>query len=244
MKTKRATTITLEIPRIPFQELFSVVHDFTSESTGRGQEIISNIRNYFQTRNNKNKLKAYLPIAILGIFVITGLFFIGRFLQGAFSGQTLGTSDSRVEIKGPKAKVSLDKAYTFPLTDNKGKEIAKLKFLLEDAELREEIILNGAKASPPKGTTFLVITIKLTNPSDKFIKMKVRNYVRLSKNGNKKDWYDPTIHNDGADGAGMEIQPESTKQTRLGFPVNDTDNNLVLRVGEINGKKEQIPLSF
>jgi hypothetical protein len=49
----------------------------------------------------------------------------------------------------------------------------------------------------------------------------------------------PDIHNDP-----IQIQPISTKESRLGFPVDDTVKNFTLSVGELDGKKTTIPLSF
>lgn len=233
MKTKRATTITLEIPQNPLPEILGMIQSFASESVNNGSNFLSKAKIYFAGRN-RNKIKSYLPLVVLGVVSIGVLFVVGRFVVTSLSGQTLGANDSRIELKGPRASVSLDKNYEFPLTDEKGKVIAKLKFFLDDAELRDEIVLSGQKAIAPKGTTYLITTIELTNDSNKFIEMKVRNYVRLSKNGDKK-LYAASIHNDP-----VEIQPQSTKQTRLGFPVNDTDKDFVLRVGDLDGKKDLI----
>ncbi len=239
MKTKRAAAITLEIPQNPLHEFFGMLQSLADDGRSTGSDLVSKIKSQFNNRNSRNNFKNYLPIIILGLVGFFALFFVGRFIISAFEGRTLGTSDSRVELKGPRAKTSLDKTYEFPLTDDKGKEIARLKFFLDDAELRDEIVLGGQKAVAPKGTTYLITTIKLTNTSNKFIEMRVRNYVRLSVNGNTTEWQAASIHNDP-----VEVQPQSTKLTRLGFPVNDTDKNLVLRVGDLEGKKETIKLDL
>lgn len=237
MKSKRAATITLELPENPLPEILGMIQDFASDSVNTSSNIISKVKSFF-TGRNRNKFKDFLPLIILGVVVVGALLFIGKVAVDAFKGQTLGMSDSRIEIKGPKAKMSLDKTYYFPLVDDKGKVIAKLRFFLDDAEVRDEIILDGQKAVAPKGTTYLITTIELTNDSNKFIEMKVRNYVRLSKNSNKK-LYAAGIHNDP-----VEIQPQSTKLTRLGFPISDTDKDFILRVGDLDGKKELVKLNL
>jgi flagellar basal body-associated protein FliL len=239
MKTKRAAA-TLEIPQNTISEIFAMLHDFASDSQSKRQEISSKIKGFFAgSRNNKEGFKRFIPIVVLVVFVLIGLFFVGRFIKNSFSNQTLNAADSRVAIKGPKAQMTIGKTFEFPLTDDSGKTVATLKFFLDDAELRDEIILNGQKATLVKGRTYLILTIKLTNNSDKFIQMKVRNYVRLNVNGAKDEWTAAQVYNDP-----VEVQPESTQQTRLGFPVNDSDKDMILRVGDLEGKKELIPLNF
>ena len=71
------------------------------------------------------------------------------------------------------------------------------------------------------------------------IKINTKDFIRLSVNNNQNEWLAPDLHNDP-----VEVQAISTKNTRLGFPVNESDKNLVLQVGEIEGYKQQISLSL
>ena len=102
----------------------------------------------------------------------------------------------------------------------------------------DEIIVEGKRATTVKGRTFLIVTLKITNEYTQSIDMDTRDYVRLSVEPNQ-EWQAPDIHNDP-----VQVQAISTKYTRLGFPINETDKNLILRVGEINGTKEEIPLTL
>ena len=68
--------------------------------------------------------------------------------------------------------------------------------------------------------------------------MNTRDYVRLTVN-NGSEWLAPDIHNDP-----VEIQAISTKYTRIGFPISDTDKKLKLQIGEINGDKEIVDLKL
>lgn len=69
--------------------------------------------------------------------------------------------------------------------------------------------------------------------------MNTRDYVRLIIDGNQEEKLAPDIHNDP-----VEIQAISTKQTRLGFAIDDNDKSLALQVGEIDGEKEVIELNL
>lgn len=198
------------------------------------------------SRLNRNsfggKFKKFLPLVLLLIIVVVVILVVKGALQRAFSQNTsrvAGSTDFRVDIAGPKAKVDLNSQFSFPIKDDKGKEVVRLKYTLVSAELRDEIIVKGQRATAVKGRTYLILTIDLTNRSNKGISFNTLNYVRLSMNGNRNKWIAADIHNDP-----VLVQAISTKTTRLGFPINDTDKDLVLQVGEVDGTKQTVPLKF
>lgn len=149
-----------------------------------------------------------------------------------------GIVDNKINIQNAKASQQLNKEFLFPLKDANGKVVSKLIYFIQNAELRDEIIIKGQKATAVLGRTFLVLNLKITNNYNKSIQINARDYIRLSVN-NSSEKLAPDIHNDP-----VEIQAISTKYTRLGFPMNDTDKNLTLQVGEIDGKKELIKLNL
>ena len=179
---------------------------------------------------------------MIGFSVVALLVFL-TILVGKSISQPVTTSraqnDSRIEVKGAKKTFEINQESVFPLKNDQGKQVSNINFNVERAELRDEIIIAGKKASSVKGRTFLIINLKIVNDFKQPIEIKTGNYVRLSVNGNEIEWLAPDIHNDP-----VEIQPISTKYTRIGFPVNDTDTNLKLQVGEIDGEKKVIELNF
>lgn len=148
-------------------------------------------------------------------------------------------ADGRVKVAEAKAIALINKPYTFGIRDQKGKEVASFTYTLDTAELRNEIVVKGKKASAVSGKTFFIVNLKLTNSTEKTITIDTRTYVRLSVNGNDKELMAPEIYNDP-----VQIQPISTKVTRVGFPLNDTDKNLKLHVGEVAKEKETIEIKF
>jgi hypothetical protein len=196
------------------------------------QQIKSVFQNVFKTKKSVNLAKT-AGLAILAILII--LFFLGKMTKPT----PKPVSDTRVDIKGPKANQNLNKEFDFPLKDANGKELTKLKYVLENAELRDEIIVQGKPAVAIKGKTFLILSIKITNSYDKGIDVNARDYIRLSSNGKEDELIAADIHNDP-----VNIQPISTKETRIGFAINDTDKKLKLFIGEIKGDKQQIALAL
>lgn len=147
-------------------------------------------------------------------------------------------TDNRVDVEQPKMTVSINKDFAFPLKDETGKEIGKFAYTIEGGELRDEIIVKGQKATAVKGREFLILNLKLKNDGNKAITINSGDFVRLSVQNNP-DWLAPDIHNDP-----VTVQSISTKYTRLGFPVNDTDLDFKLQVGETKGSKTIVDLNF
>lgn len=184
--------------------------------------------------SSDNKMKNIIPFAIL-ILVIGGVLF---WAVSAVK-PSPKAADERVAIKDARAKQTLNKDYTFPIKDEKGAKVTELKYFLESAELRDEILVKGQRAVAVKGRTFLVLNIKLTNNFSKSIDVNARDYIRVSVNGNSKELYAADIHNDP-----VNVQAGSTKITRLGFPINDSDKKITLSIGELNGEKKSLELNL
>lgn len=157
-------------------------------------------------------------------------------LQNSSSGKT---ADNRTTIQPAKVTISINKDFTFNITDNSGQAIGKVGYHLDSAELRNEIVVKGETATAVKGRIFLIINLKLKNDSKTPLTINTRNFIRLAVNDNTKEWLAPDIHNDP-----VEVQAISTKLTRVGFPISDTDKQLKLQVGEIDGNKTTLDLKF
>lgn len=179
----------------------------------------------------------YLPFVVVLLFVAVAGFFVVKTIVDQRP-LAVSATGGRIDIEKPIAQMPINKVMNFPLKDDKGDEIAKLKYEILNAELRDQIIVKGQKASAINGRTFLIVNIKITNDFGKPVELRARDYMRLSVN-NSKERLASEIHNDP-----VEVQALSTKYTRLGFPVNETDQNLTLYVGEIGGKKEEIKLNL
>ena len=152
---------------------------------------------------------------------------------------TVTTSSGKVTLPAPSASQTLDKSFSFPLKDATGKEVSKFKYEIYSVEKRDEIIVKGKRAIAVAGRTFLIVNVKIKNDYKSTVSINARDYIRLTVN-NGSDKLAADIHNDP-----VEVQSDSTKQTRLGFPINESDKNLTLLVvGELEGKKETIKLNL
>lgn len=181
--------------------------------------------------------KPYLYIGGFLVLLIVA-FFIGRQFSPSSSLGAITNGDGREEAPTPVATQGINKEFKFPLVDEEGKELAKITYFLESANLQDSFIYQGSKATAVKGRTFLIFDLKITNPFDKTIEVNARDYIRIKMNGTDEQLA-PEIHNDP-----VEIQANSTKYTRIGLPINETDKDIILLVGELNGEKQTIKLNL
>lgn len=167
------------------------------------------------------------PHVVIGVLLFI-IFLMGIKLWGPSFG------DSRIEVSTAKKTQEIAKVLEVDL----GKDIPKLQFEVQRAEIHDRIIVSGKWANSVKGRTFLVVSLKLTNNANSPLSLNSKNFVRLSVNGNESELLAPDIHNDP-----VEVQPRSTKYTRVAFPIDDTASQLKLQVGKVDGQKEIIDLS-
>lgn len=180
-----------------------------------------------------------LPLVIVLLFV-AGLAFYGiqQAISNTNNGQVLEQTDEQTELSEPRVQKNVNKTFSFPLRDQQGQEVSQLRYTIESIELRDDVIVQGQRATAINGRTFLIINIKLTNTHNQAIQVNVRDYLRI-RVGNASEQLAPDMHSDP-----VEVQAISTKQTRLGMAISETDKNIVLQIGEISGEKETIQLSL
>lgn len=187
--------------------------------------------------NGKFPINKFFVMMFIALILI-GVIYFASILLGGVNKTTSQSDSASVSIPKAIASQGVNKEFPFPLKDDKGEEISKLKFVLENVELRDQIVVKGQKASAVSGRDFLVINLKITNDFSKSVEINTRDYIRLSANENAKELFAPEIHNDP-----VEVQAYSTKFTRVAFAINETDKNLKLRIGEISGEKTIIDLN-
>lgn len=222
-------------------ERFNFTHIITETTLRIGstkrkaKSIFSKIFKNSGENNSSNK-----KISILIAFVVIIMGGLGLLLVfgGSGSSTTPGTQDSRPSSTVSKAKQNINKIFQFPIRDEKGKEVSKFTYEVTSAELYDSIIVKGQRASAIKSRTFLIINLKISNTNNQPVSINTRDYLRLSVN-NSNELIAPDIHNDP-----VEAQAISTKYTRVGTAINDTDKNIILNVGEITGVKEPIKIIF
>lgn len=182
------------------------------------------------------KLTLMIMVLAIPVWLISRAFTTDK--PEAATGDVAGTSETR-NIGMAQAVIPVDFQFVYPMGDPADAAGPKLTFAVSEAEKRDEILVKGKKATAVDGRTFLILNVKIINDNPQGVEINTRDFFRLSTNGNTAEWLAPDIHNDP-----VEVQAISTKYTRLGFPINDADTNLILQVGQIDSEKQQLPLNF
>lgn len=229
----RKQTLIASVPTIAtpsFSYMFSVL----SEKSSSFKESFTRTRNGFQKPNIK--LPKLAIIVIILVVVAAGVIIAFKNIP---SGSQTTASSNKPSAPTPYATQVINKEFSFPIKDNDGKEISKIKYLIESANLQDEILVKGERAKAVTGRTFLIVNLKITNSYKQGIQINSRDYVRLILDGKKDELIAADIHNDP-----VEVQAISTKSTRIGFPINEDYKSLEIQVGEINGAKQSIKVEF
>jgi hypothetical protein len=130
----------------------------------------------------------------------------------------------------------LNKEFNFPIQNSKGERLAEIGYLIKSFERSEEVEIAGGEVKTIKGKELLIVYVELTNKLSQAIQIMAGDYIRLSVNGEEK-WSAPEFNSDP-----VEVRAKSDKSIRMAFTVNQSDTNLRLQVGEIDGAKEIIQL--
>lgn len=176
---------------------------------------------------------SWIGILIGGIL----LFFLG-FLTGRQIFPSTTVTSENLAAPTIQAQTTINKTFQFPITNSTGTTVTNLTYTLKQADKQNQVIIQGQRAYAVAGKTFLILTIKLTNPSNKTIQMNTRDYVRLVLPGNK-DLLAPDMYNDP-----VVIQPISTEYAMLGFSIPQTTTRVTLQIGELSAAKTIIPIQF
>jgi len=191
--------------------------------------------NYLRRVKN-SKYKTYGIGLVVILAVVALLVVLNPF--SSKSSQAAFTADKNA-VRDALAVQDLNKEFKFPLKDDKGETVGEIKYIVENVELRDEIVVKGRKASAVSGRAFVVFNLKIVNDSNKNISMNTKDYVRLFVNNNDNEPLSPSIHNDP-----VVVDAISVKPTRVGFAINKSDKDLKIKVGEIKGDKETIELTI
>lgn len=235
------TTIDLSLVNKKLTDKLTVLHQMmdsaSSSFTSSSHDGAASSRLGMRKFKKFMKESKVLPFIIVGIlFLILLGFGLKKVLTkpSVMGTTTTQSTDGRVQLKKPIATESVKKEFSFPLKDTNGKEVSRIKLVVVNIELRDQIIIQGKIANTTVGKNVLIANLELTNNYTKPISINSRNYFRLKKNNDTK-LYDPKIHNDPID-----VQPVSTTSTRIGFTVDDTDSNFILRVGDVTDPTAKI----
>lgn len=151
-------------------------------------------------------------------------------------------TDPKTVVSASEQKVILNRDFEFkiPMINDQGQLLSKqgkVKFVLTDAELQNEIKLKGETKKTNNNQKYLLLRIELQNDTSDRLAIISNKYVRLIGNDGKK--YSPDFHN-----AMVAVDPLSVRRDLVAYIVNNDAKNFTFQVGELDGQKQPIEIAF
>jgi len=148
-------------------------------------------------RQIKRSRKGLISI-VIAIVVILGIIVLVNTTVGKSNAQSSNTAVKKNQVVQPIADQIINRVFQFSVKDKTGKVITNFDYKIIDAQLINEVIINGQKYNPIAGKVFLVINLEITNNFTQTITIQPRDYVRILMN-HSSEKLAPDIYNDPVD---------------------------------------------
>lgn len=145
---------------------------------------------------------------------------------------------SQPQVTQSKSALAVNRDFSFPIYGNDGKKTQNsLKISLTEVERTDKILVNGQRASARDSKDFLVMYMEINNPTNDKLNVRPVDFFRMVDDAGNS--YAADVHNDP-----VKAEPISIKKTRIGYVVDESQNNFKFLVGEINGEKQSIEINI
>lgn len=170
---------------------------------------------------------------LVGIILLIGVVFIGVwYVRETSTRRSNNTAKSNPLI----AQTNINSEYKFnALTSNQKKTDIVLR--ITDAEIRKEVLIQGKPANASGDKAFLILNLEFDNSDTTNKYIAPVNLFRLIDEQGKK--YAADIHSNI-----VEVAPISTKKTKIGFVINESQKKFMLNLGELDGDKTELEINF
>lgn len=176
----------------------------------------------FSFGRNRRSLK-WLLIALVGVGVLTAAYFLLR----AGGQDTLGAN-----------KTAINQTYAIVARDKDGRSLGtETNLVITDAEKTSSVLIQGKRYNTRNGKLFLLINFEMDNPDTSVYYTNPTDLVRYQRVDGKK--FAPTVHQ-----GIVQVRPQSTKNSNVGFVVDESEKNFTIEIGEVDGTKQTLEIKF
>lgn len=177
-----------------------------------------------QFKRNHHRLYRIFVFLLATILVIGIIFFL---IQLGRTSQTLSV-----------AKTTIGQTYQVIARDQNGNPTGNsVNLVITDAEKTKSVLIQGKRANVRNGKLFLLLNFEMDNPSNTVYYINPTDLVRYLRSDGKK--FAPTVYQ-----GILQIRPNSTKKSNIGFVVDEGEYNFKLEVGELESTKQALEVGF
>lgn len=163
-------------------------------------------------------MKKLLTNHKLLVVSLAGLIVLGGAVKSVF------LSDSRAKVQ---AQTELSQTYTFN----------NLTLTFTQASKQPEVLIKGKRAYARNEKTFLILDFNLTNTTSAPLFLNLEDRVRWIES--EQVHIAPQVEQ-----GDLEVRPQSTKRSNVGFVVPEGQKEFTIQVGELNGEKQTFEVEF
>lgn len=180
--------------------------------------------------------KKFSVIAVLAVVVIAGgLFIVSRNNSGQVAGTQTSNRVTSLESNNAKATAEVYKSFDFEAI-NQNQDQKDIKFTISTVERKDQIMVQGEVKTAPKGSDYLLVRLEIENSHSERLAMTPSDLIRLDDAGKL---FAPDYHN-----GNVILDPISTKKDLVSFVVKSDAKKFAFQVGELNGDKQKVEISY
>lgn len=163
-------------------------------------------------------------------------FILTKFTRGD-EANLVNSSQNEEQVATVLATKEVNFEHLFKAKNGLGAESGELTFRITKVEKTKEVLVQGRPANAKGDKAFLVLNVEIDNSDVEKKYISPVDILRLIDNTDKK--FAPDIHSDV-----VEVQPISTKISRVGFVILEGQNEFTLQIGELEGEKQNLEINF
>lgn len=171
-------------------------------------------------------------VMLVAVVLVAGLFVRSRLVAIADSGGDDGS------VAGAETTNLVNQVFSFQGRSAEGivtDQPLELEFV--NVAKQEEVLIRGQRAQAKNGKVFLVFEIALRNDTGSILYLDPVDLVRWIETD--RDYIAPQVSQ-----GNLEVRPQSTKKSNLGFVVPDGQKKFSFQVGELEGEKENFEVEL
>lgn len=139
---------------------------------------------------------------------------------------------------GSEKTIEINKSYDIVArTQERQRTDGNFNIRITNSEFADFILVQGKRATPIKGKVFMVVNMEIENPYPVALYAFPVDLFRLIREDGSK--FAPSVHQ-----GSVQIRPEATKKSNVGFVVDPSEKKFKLEVGDINNPKETLEINF
>lgn len=182
--------------------------------SGRFNKIVAVVKD--------NKVKILVTVVVL---ILIANFFANR-------------NKSEADIQRVGAPVDIQRTFSIPAQNDQEQTVNKnLTVKVTDVQRQKRVLVKGSWVKAREGKVFLTMNLDVTNDVRATLYGSPVDWVRLASADDKK--LAPTVHQ-----GLIEVRPQSTKETNVGFVVDENATSFKVEIGRVWGLEDTIDVQF